>query len=98
MDDAELHRRDCAHLIHPMHHRPLIGEGRLWSSGHGATLIDASGREYLDALGGLWNVLVGYGRPELVDAAARQMSELPFASLYSGSTHARAIELAERLA
>jgi adenosylmethionine-8-amino-7-oxononanoate aminotransferase len=98
MDNSELRGRDCAHLIHPMHHRSLIGEGRVWSKGRGATLMDSDGREYLDALGGLWNALVGYGRRELVEAAARQMSELPFASLYSGSTHVRAIELAERLA
>lgn len=69
-----------------------------WKSAHAATLIDRNDREYLDGLSGLWNVLVGHGRKELADAAARQMSELSFASTFAGSTHEKASELAERLA
>jgi adenosylmethionine-8-amino-7-oxononanoate aminotransferase len=61
-------------------------------------LVDADGKEYLDALAGLWNVIVGHGRRELADAAARQMSQLAYASAYAGSTSRPAIELGERLA
>ena len=60
-------------------------------------LVDQDGKQYLDALAGLWNVLVGHGRRELADAAAKQMSTLAYASSYSGSTNRPAIELAERL-
>lgn len=90
--------RDQAHLIHPMHDAALVEEGRVWVAGRGAVLVDAQRREYLDALSGLWNVLAGYGRKELVQAAADQMRALCFASLYSGGTHRPAIALAERLA
>src|SRR5262249_59137407 len=64
----------------------------------GAILNGADGREYLDGLSGLWNVVLGHGRRELTEAAVRQMNELPFCTGYAGSSNPRAIELAERLA
>jgi adenosylmethionine-8-amino-7-oxononanoate aminotransferase len=61
-------------------------------------LVDADGREYLDGLSGLWNVVVGHGREELARAAMEQMEELAYCSGYAGSSNLRAIELAEKLA
>jgi adenosylmethionine-8-amino-7-oxononanoate aminotransferase len=72
--------------------------GRVWVRGHGAMLVDADGREYIDGLAGLWNVVLGHGRRELADAARAQMETLAYVSGYSGSSNPRAIELAERLA
>lgn len=91
-------RRDRAHLIHPLHSRALADEAHVWTAGRGAILIDDRGREFLDALAGLWNVIIGHGRAELGRAAAAQMDRLGYASAYSGSTNPLAIELAERLA
>jgi adenosylmethionine-8-amino-7-oxononanoate aminotransferase len=91
-------QRDREHLIHPLHNRALADEAHVWTAGRGAILIDDQGREFLDALAGLWNVIVGHGRAELGRAAAEQMSRLGYASTYAGSTNPRAIELAERLA
>jgi adenosylmethionine-8-amino-7-oxononanoate aminotransferase len=61
-------------------------------------LTDADGKEYLDGLAGLWNVVLGHGRSELAEAAARQMNELGYCTGYAGGSNPRAIELAERLA
>ena len=61
-------------------------------------LIDADGKEYIDGLAGLWNVVLGHGRRELAEAAREQMETLGYASGYTGNTTPRAIELAERLA
>jgi adenosylmethionine-8-amino-7-oxononanoate aminotransferase len=61
-------------------------------------LIDADGKEYIDGLAGLWNVVLGHGRRELAEAACEQLETLAYASGYTGSTNPRAIELAERLA
>jgi putrescine---pyruvate transaminase len=61
-------------------------------------LVDADGKEYIDGLSGLWNVVLGHGRRELVEAAREQLETLAYASGYSGSSNVRAIELAERLA
>ncbi len=90
--------RDQAHLIHCLHNKNAQQQAHVWTSGHGAVLVDADGKEYLDVLSGLWNVVVGHGRRELGEAAARQMDRLGFASSYAGSTTGPAIELAERLA
>ncbi len=90
--------RDCAHLIHPLHNRALQQSEHVWIKGEGAVLTDADGRQYLDALSGLWNVVAGHGRSELADAAAAQMKTLSYCSGYSGSSNPRAIELGEKLA
>ena len=90
--------RDRAHLIHPQHDRAACDTAHVWVKGDGVLLTDANGRQYLDGLAGLWNVIAGHGRTDLADAARDQMVALAFASGYAGSSNPRAIELAERLA
>lgn len=94
---AELQARDLDHLIHPLHDRRAQQNTHVWVRGEGCLLIDADGRQYLDGLAGLWNVIAGHGRRELAEAAARQMETLAYCSGYAGSSNERAIELAERL-
>jgi adenosylmethionine-8-amino-7-oxononanoate aminotransferase len=89
--------RDHAHLLHPLHHPSAYANTRVWVSGHGSTLTDSTGREYIDGLSGLWNVNVGHGRKELGDVARAQMGTLAFTSAYAGGTNERAIELADKL-
>ncbi len=48
-------------------------------------------------MSGLWCVNVGYGRDELVDAAAAQMRELPYYNNFFQCAHPPSIELASRL-
>ena len=86
------------HLIHPLHDSREQADPIVFHSGKGNTLIDVEGREYLDAFSGLWNVLVGYGRMEIVERAAEMMGRLPYASSYSGYTNVAAAELGARLA
>jgi putrescine aminotransferase len=88
---------DQAHLMHPLHHPSAYAGTRVWVKGDGARITDATGKEYLDGLAGLWNVNIGHGRRELGEAAARQMSTLAFHSAYAGGTNEPAIRLAERL-
>ncbi|MGC4006279.1 MAG: aminotransferase class III-fold pyridoxal phosphate-dependent enzyme [Pirellulales bacterium] len=94
---SEFLARDRRALLHSQHRVVPDDDLRVWVRGAGTTVFDADGRAYFDGLSGLWNVNLGYGRRELIDAAARQMGELPFASSFAGETHPRAIELAERL-
>src|SRR5437773_11718577 len=94
---AELVKADHEHLIHPLHHPIDNAEPIIYVRGRGATITDATGREYIDGLSGLWNVNVGHGRVELADAAAAQMKALAFFSGYVGSSNIPAITLAERL-
>ena len=89
--------RDRAHLIHSLHSSAAQQHPHIWVKGRGALLWDEQGKEFLDALAGLWNVIVGHGRMELADAAANQMRELAYASAYTGCSNRPAIELGERL-
>jgi adenosylmethionine-8-amino-7-oxononanoate aminotransferase len=65
--------------------------------GEGAWLIDSHGNRKLDCLSTLFSVNVGHGRTELAEAAAEQMRELEFCTLWSYA-HPRAIQLASTLA
>jgi putrescine aminotransferase len=89
---------DRRHVLHP-HERGHRRERRVMVRGEGSTVWDASGREFLDALGGgIWVAQVGHGRRELADAAARQISELAhFTSFFEYGSDKAAV-LAEKLA
>jgi adenosylmethionine-8-amino-7-oxononanoate aminotransferase len=90
--------RDQAYLIHALHSQKAQESAHIWVRGEGALLWDQTGREYLDALSGLWNVVLGHGRESLAEAAAQQMRVLPYATAYTGSSNLPAIDLGERLA
>ncbi len=64
--------------------------------GDGPYVYNGKGKRYINGFSCLWNVAVGHGRKELVEAAASQMQELAFASCFRQS-HPRAIELAAKL-
>jgi adenosylmethionine-8-amino-7-oxononanoate aminotransferase len=65
--------------------------------GEGAYIYDSTGRQYLDALSGLFVVQAGYGREEIADAADKQARKLAYFPIWSYATPP-AIELADRLA
>ncbi len=94
---AERLDADRAHLLHPLHHPSVHASPTIWVKGCGAIITDATGREYIDGLAGLWNVNVGHGRHELAEAARDQMSTLAYHSAYAGATNYPAIALAEKL-
>ena len=65
------------------------------TSGSGAVVRDADGKEYLDLLGGIAVNALGHAHPALIDAVITQMQTLGHVSnLY---VSAPAVELAERL-
>jgi len=66
--------------------------------GEGALVYDADGREYVDAMASLWYMNVGYGREEIVTAAADQMRRLAAYNAFDPFTNEPAERLAERLA
>jgi putrescine aminotransferase len=91
---------DAAHFLHPFtDFASLAARGaRIIERGEGIYLWDSEGQKLLDAMSGLWCVNVGYGQRELIDAATRQMSELPFYNAFFQTATKPAIELAELLA
>lgn len=97
--DSPLVALDRAHLIHPVANwRGHEKRGAtVLRAGKGAWLRDAQGRELLDAFAGLWCVNIGYGHDSVVEAAARQMRELPYATGYFSYASEPAIRLAAKL-
>src|SRR6201984_2155605 len=93
---TQLLEADRRYLVHPLHHPDDHRQPLVVAEGRGAMLRDASGREYIDGLSGLWNVNVGHGRGELADAASAQMRRIAFASAYIGATNEPAVHLAEK--
>ena len=65
--------------------------------GDGAHVWDEAGRRYLDATAGLWFANVGFGRRDIADAAAAQMTALPAYSTFGDLSNRPASELAERV-
>ena len=90
---------DRAHLIHPVSpwRKHEQRGATVLTSGRGAWLTDATGRELLDAFAGLWCVNVGYGQESVVQAAAEQMRKLPYATGYFHFGSEPAIRLAAKL-
>ena len=66
--------------------------------GEGVYVFDDAGNRYLEGMSGLWCTSLGYGNEELAEAAREQMLTLPYAHLFGGKSHARAEELANKLA
>ncbi|MER8419578.1 aspartate aminotransferase family protein [Mesorhizobium sp. M1428] len=91
---------DRAHLVHPFSsYRSHEDAGvRVLKSAKGATVTDASGKTLLDGFAGLWCVNIGYGQESVVEAAAKQLRDLPYATGYFGLGSEPAIRLAARLA
>ncbi|MBI1398069.1 MAG: aminotransferase class III-fold pyridoxal phosphate-dependent enzyme [Betaproteobacteria bacterium] len=94
-----LARRDIASVLHPYTNlRRHESQGPLViTRGDGIRVWDEAGREYIEALAGLWCVSLGFSEPRLVDAAARQMAKLPFYHSFAHKSHDVAIDLADRL-
>ncbi len=99
-DLAKLQQSDRDHHFHPFTDFKALGERgtRVIVRGEGVYVWDHDGNKLLDGMSGLWNVNVGYGRRELIDAATRQLETLPFYNSFFQCTTVPAIELAERLA
>jgi len=91
---------DRAHWVHPVasyrgHEKAGV---RVLASAKGATLTDSTGHQMVDGFAGLWCVNAGYGQDSIVEAAAAQMRELPYATGYFGLGSEPAIRLAAALA
>ncbi len=69
----------------------IIGEAR------GVRIKDLNGRELIDCSAGLWCVNIGYGRPEIAEAARQAIENLNYYHLFGSSSTEPAIRLADRI-
>lgn len=87
------------HLAPFTDYQALNAKGaRIITRASGVYLWDSDGQKILDGMAGLWCVNIGYGREELVEAAARQMRELPYYNLFFQTAHPPALALAKEIA
>ncbi len=95
-----LHASDIAHSMHPYTNMRLHEEQgpMIITRGEGVHVYDSEGKEYIEGLAGLWSVAVGFSQPRLVEAAAKQMAELPYYHTFAHKAHEPSIRLAEKLA
>jgi putrescine aminotransferase len=91
--------RDRRHYLHPFTDYKELGKkgSRIITRADGVYIWDSDGNQILDAMSGLWCVNLGYGRKELIEAAYRQMQELPYYNSFFQTAHPPAIELSELL-
>ena len=81
-----------AHPADSLANPPIIVAGA-----HGVRLTDVDGHEVVDGVGGLWNVNLGFSCQPVKDAIAAQLEQLPYYSIFRGTTNPPVIELAEKL-
>ena len=100
MPTADLQALDAAHHMHPFTANTALGKkgARIMTGGKGVWLTDSEGHKIIDGMAGLWCVNIGYGRPELGEAAKRQMDQLSYYNTFFQTTHVPAIALAAKLA
>ena len=96
----EIWRKDRDHFLHPWtHFESFKKDGSLVvAEGSDAYIIDSRGKRYLDGIGSLWSMGIGYGRNEMADAIAEQVRRLPFFNTFVDTTNPPAAELAAKLA
>ncbi|HLI12230.1 MAG TPA: aminotransferase [Alphaproteobacteria bacterium] len=96
-DWRELDRR---HHLHPFSDpQRLARDGaRVITRAAGVHLWDSDGQRLIDGMSGLWNVILGYGRRELVEAAARQLEILPYYNSFFATATPSMAALAAKLA
>ncbi len=96
----EWQKLDSAHYLHPFTDFKGLAEkgSRIIEKADGIYLWDADGNKILDGMAGLWCVNMGYGRQELIDAATRQLEQLPYYNSFFQTSHPPAIALSRLLA
>lgn len=95
----QLKAANARRLWHPMAHPQAMRDQPpdIIVRGEGSWIWDVDGHRMVDGVGGLWSANLGFGRAEIRDAIVAQLDELAFYNVFRGTTHPRAIELAERL-
>lgn len=98
-DNNFLAEQNARHIWHPMAHPADMHANppKIITGGRGTHVTDVEGREVLDAVGGLWNVNLGYSSDPVKKAIAAQLDQLPYYSAFRGTSTAPAIELAYEL-
>ena len=88
--------RDIANVLHPYTDAKahLVNGPLVITRGKGVKIYDDQGKEYIEALAGLWCASLGFDNERLVQAATNQMRKLPFYHSFTAKSHEPMIDLA----
>ena len=98
-DSNFLKEMNARKLWHPMAHPAHMQANppTIITEAKGARITDIDGHEVIDAVGGLWNVNLGFSCQPVKDAIAAQLDRLPYYSTFGGTTNDVIIELSDVL-
>ena len=93
------HARDQRYLVHQQTELKTYREqgGTLMARGNGIHVIDESGKEYIEAMAGLWCASLGFSEKRLAEAGYRQLLDLPYYHTFFDKGHLASVDLAEKL-
>jgi len=99
-DTKDLWQKDRDHYIHPWTDFSVFKEkgSLVMAESEGVYVYDSDGNRYIDGIGGLWCVNIGYGNEEMAQAIADQVRRIPYYSTFTHLTTPPAAELAAKLA
>ncbi|WP_319824402.1 aspartate aminotransferase family protein [Thalassovita sp.] len=99
-DSNFLKENNARHFWHPMT-SPEDSQTlppKIIVGAEGVRIQDIDGNSVVDAVGGLWNVNLGYSCQPVKDAIAGQLAKLPYYSTFRGTSNDAVIELSYELA
>ena len=98
-DQNWLKEHNARSMWHPMTapSDSLMNPPTIITEGHGVKIVDVDGHEVVDAVGGLWNVNLGFSCQPVKDAIYAQLNRLPYYSNFRGTSNDAVIELSEML-
>jgi len=99
-DSNFLKENNARHMWHPMGHPAdsIANPPTIVTKGEGVFITDVDGHKVVDAVGGLWNVNLGFSCEPVKQAISNQLNVLPYYSTFRGTTNDAAIELSYELA
>ncbi len=100
IDMKQVWQQDKDHYIHPWTDFSTFKEtgSMVLADSDNVHVQDGEGRKYLDGIGGLWCVNIGYAREEMAQAIADQIRQIPYYSCFGHHTTVPAAQLAAKLA
>ena len=99
-DSNFLKENNARHVWHPMTspEDSRVNPPKIVTGGEGVRIRDIDGHEAIDAVGGLWNVNLGYSCDPVKQAISAQLDQLPYYSTFRGTSNDAVIELSYELA
>jgi len=100
MKDSNFLKEQNGRLMwHPMTspQDSIANPPKIITEARGVRITDIDGHTVVDAVGGLWNVNLGYSCQPVKDAIAAQLDRLPYYSTFRGTSNDAAIELSFEL-